>query len=95
MELKRRTPSLYHVRPSSVRIKRIIPLAHVIIYRLRSHGYTEAPKWRHRGKHDGYNKSVAAVVVTAGTKVVVSGCMAAVKIPEEVGETEEGGGAEE
>ena len=44
----------------------------------------EEPIWRHRGKNNGYHKSVAELVVVAVVKAVVSGCMASVTVPEEV-----------
>ena len=65
-------------------------LAHIIISRIRSHGYMETTIWRHRGTNDGYQKSVAAILVTVATEVVVTGCVEAVTVPEEVAKLEEG-----
>ena len=55
----------------------------------------EAPIWRHIGKNKEYHKSVATVVVAAVVKAVVSGCAAAVTVPEEANKTEEGEGEAE
>ena len=53
----------------------------------------EAPSWRQIVTNDGYHNSVASSVVTAVAKTVVAGCVAAVPVPEEVDDMEEGGGS--
>ena len=67
----------------------MISLACVIIYCLISRGCMAAPRWRHIGKNVGYRRSVAAVEVEAVVKAVVAGCVTAVKLVEEVDNTEE------
>ena len=49
----------------------------------------EVPSWRHRGINNRYRKSVTELVVTAVSKAVVSGCVAAVTVLREVDDMEE------
>ena len=42
----------------------------------------EAPRWSHRGKNDGYYKSIAVVVVAVVAGAMVTGCVAAVMVLE-------------
>ena len=42
----------------------------------------EAPSCMNRGTNDGYNKSVAAVVVADVANAMVARCVAAVTVPE-------------
>ena len=73
----------------------MISLAFILIHWLSSRSFVEVPSWRHRGTNNGYWKSVAAVVVEAVAEAVVTGCVPAMTVSEEVGDAEEGGGVDE
>ena len=73
----------------------MISLARVLIYWIRSRGCIDAPRWSHRGNNIGYKNSFAAVVVVLVAKAVVAGYMAAVMVPEDMEDMEEGEGTVE